>query len=751
MDEIRIVRDERWADGDKASLDPGLRVALSLIELGDPSLIFQRTGIGLQGVPREVPPAQGAEDGSGRESGTLFLPLHIEVNERPTGPLLDELQSLLNLSIPRAYLAEAERNASVRSLTAQLKLLVRGPVIEWEALRQSLVKIVDHPAIRRVSLAMPLAPCDTRLGGETLRDFGMPPQRKVTIHGNEYIADGSGTVIGIIDDGCSYAHWNFLRDGPASRMLYIWDQGRTSSAKDWKALPDFPYGRELTNLSATGDPPIDAALRKFTDASGVIDEDAVYDEIDLRPYDTIDFRPFNAATHGTHVMDIAAGNGRSLFGREGVAPAADLIFVQLPRELVRMGGPALTRCIQDGAQYIFNRTKSLETARGKPVPTVVNISFGNYLGPHDGSLLVEAAFETMLAVPDRAIVIAAGNGFAARCHAQGTVVARRPVSLHWLVEPFDESMNSMEIWYTGASDVEFYLTPPGATARLGPVTAGAPRYNIIDANGERIGYIDHVGALPGNGDNLITIALHPTWDGNIPLAPVVATNAAKAARCPSGTWLIELEKRMPTKSAPFHAWIERDETFRGDPVRRRQSCFADDEASPRCTVTGFATGVHTIAVGGYHTATGEMAEYSACGPTRPSSAHPRRRRKPEICAPAAFDARGRGVRSASTRFSLDSRMGGTSASAPHVAGLAALVLQLNRDVNQANKRVAPLPIAVLRRLLSEGAVAAARPLHPNRHQADDSHQPIKQRLRSIWKYLVGHGAAHAGETVRRIK
>jgi subtilisin family serine protease len=744
--ELTLAHD-KWMDSGKTPLDPSLRVALALIEQGDPVLVFERTGIVLPGGPAQQPT-------------DVFLPLHIEVTERPTKPLLDALQSEpFNLTVPTGWLAEAGRNPSLRSLTAQMKLrVVRKPMIDVDALRTSLVAVINHPKISRVVLATPMEPCDAGTFGETLGDFGMPAHRKVTIGGHDYTADGNGVVIGIIDDGCCFANWNFLRNGPASRIAYIWDQGRTTESPIWKKPPDQLYGCELVNTTAVAVPPLDAALKNHT-ANGVIDEDAVYDEIDFPPYSTVENRPFIASTHGTHVMDIAAGNGRALFSREGVAPAADIIFVQLPRSRVFEGGPALSQCIADGAAYVFERAKQLEAALGKPVPAVVNVSYGNYIGPHDGSSLMETTFDYLLAVPDRAIVVSAGNGFAAHCHAKGKVTASTPASLHWLVESFNESMSLVEIWYTGPSDIDFYLTPPGATQPLGPVKAGNPRYNIVDANGNNVGYVDHVGPEPGSGDNLIAITLNATWDGTIPPAPVTPLNTPKAASAPSGTWVLALKKPAPllgvtaSKPARFHAWIERNESLPGDPVRRRQSRFADDEAHPKFTVTGYATGVNTIAVGAYKAATAEMAEYSACGPTRPSTKRPQRRTKPEICAPAAGDARGRGVRSASTRFALDTRMGGTSASAPHVAGLAALVLQLNRDVNQAKLPpvVQPLPIAGLRKLLVDGALAGSHRLRPNAHQWADEHQPYKQRFQAIWKYLKGNGAVNAGETMKRIK
>ena len=561
--------------------------------------------------------------------------------------------------------------------------------------------------------------------------------------------DGAGVVIGIIDDGCCLAQWNFLRDGPASRIVAIWDQGRQAPGGAWQKVQDFGYGCELLNVASGANPaPLDAALKKHTNAAGVVDEDAVYDEIDFRPYATLEGRPFNPSTHGTHVMDVAAGNDRSLFGKLGVAPAADLIFVQLPPELIAAGGAVLTKLVREGAQYIFDRAAKRAAELAVPIPTVVNISYGNYAGPHDGSSLTETGFDQLLSVPDRAIVISVGNGFAAQCHAKGRVTKSEPARLEWRIPSCDESMNIMEVWYTGPADLGLYVTPPGGT-RQGPVTAGKMRFNLVTPQGKAVGYVDHVANTPGNGDQQIVITLNATSDGTTPLAPPRPGNASLADTAPPGTWLVELEKPKHARVNVYHAWIERDEARRRESVRRVQSVFSDDQAEPRFTVTGIATGRRTIAVGAYNTATHEMAEYSACGPTRPSSKQPIARQKPELCAPSAADARGRGVLSATSRFALSTRMGGTSVSAPHVAGLAALALQLNRDLGNP-----PLAVADLRTVLLEGALAGAQlpgayRLRPNLHQAVDTRQPVKQRLSYVWNRLVGAGRANAWETLKR--
>src|SRR5262249_52028061 len=153
---------------------------------------------------------------------------------------------------------------------------------------------------------------------------------------------------------------------------------------------------------------------------------------------------------GTHTMGIAAGNGTSAMGFEGVAPASDIIFVQLPPSSIAIGMSALSQKIQDGVAYIFNRAATLGNPPGKRA--VINISYGGYTGPHDGTAWLESGVDDWLTSVNRAVVVSAGNGFEADCHAHDRVAhGAKSKLLHWLVHPFDPTSNVMEIWYNGST------------------------------------------------------------------------------------------------------------------------------------------------------------------------------------------------------------------------------------------------------------------------------------------------------------
>jgi len=308
--------------------------------------------------------------------------------------------------------------------------------------------------------------------------------------------------------------------------------------------------------------------------------------------------------------------------------------------------------------------------------------------------------------------------------------------------PFDAD----EIWYNGNTTLELNLTPPDGAATLGPVALHA-RYDITRPSDQKvIGTIDHTPSL-GNNDHRIVIILSSTVENAVAINAAPGTQAGiplpPSAPAPSGIWKIDLTN-TGTKRAEFHAWIERDATGGRGSARRQQSHFLAVKANPSCTLGGLATGVHTIAVGGYNAATHEICRYSACGPTRAIGAnHKTIREKPEVCAPAESDPPGRGTLSASSERAQPTRMNGTSASAPHVAGLVALMYQYIRDAGRPT-----LTADEIKDRIMQGA-QSSQPLKYNRHQQANDARPHKQQNMRL-KDLTGSGKLNIKETLKRL-
>jgi subtilisin family serine protease len=712
--EFALVPDKSWDELgiEPHRIDPGLRMVAALIDRGDAQQLFRRTGMRM--TPERVVEIPR-------------VPLFVELESGERKEILASLAGIAReqgypLEIPAAYLDERARLAAVTSVFTWLRRGEEKPGAAGVAFRQGIATLLGMKGVKSISLPNPLQP----MLEDSLRDIGLPADRTV----NGRLLTGEGVIVGVIDDGCALAHPNFLVPGTRqSRVLFLWDQGAAAPQGRWTSPGNFP-GRELTKAR------IDEVLAGHV-ADGRIDEDAVYEELGYE---------VGIASHGTHVLDIAAGNGASLIGSAGVASKADIIFVQLPRDLVEQGGPVLESHVLDGVEYIFDRAAKA----GKQA--VVNISFGGYSGPHDGTSVVASSIDALLQFgAGRAVVVSAGNGFEADCHMQGTVPApgarghgqgQAPqAQLAWLLSPEDPTANQLEIWYGGAASLDVLLQPPGAGEPLPPVAVGERRTIVRVADNKEVGSIDN--APHPNGSHVIRIELNATEGESLAATSGAAQPAmppSLEAPVPSGAWTITLANRGGAP-CPFHAWIARDDLRTRSGRRRQQSRFPQGDADPWSTVADLACGHLSICVGAHNAATGEMCAYSACGPTRDGRA------KPDLTAPAEGTAAGGGVLCASSRRSQPSRFNGTSAAAPHVAGLVALLMQDRQALGAP-----PLGAGEIRDKLMAGAAAELvsapeRKAGANRRQEADPRRPSGKRQSHRFAEVIGSGKANVPKSM----
>lgn len=415
--------------------------------------------------------------------------------------------------------------------------------------------------------------------------------------------NGTGVIVGVVDYGCDFVHDNFRNPDGTTRILYLWDQGRGEPTSISPA--GFLYGREWSAKE------INAALKSGD------------------PYQALAYQPYDAA-HGTHVMDIAAGNGRAT-GNPGVAPQADLIFVQVSSDdFLDEESFGNSRHLLEAVDYIFTKAKSI----GKSA--VVNISLGTNGGPHDGSTPVEQGLDHLLESPGRSVVISASNSWGARIHAGGKIGPGQKRTLKWDILANDPTNNELELWYNGTAKLDITLIDPSGKT-LGPFPLGTT--TKIKVQGEEAGTVFHRQKDPNNGDNQIDILLSP--------------------QLPTGRWSVTLSVASAS-AVDFHAWIERDDYKTG-----WQSSFSQQDDDRTHTVGSISCGKHTLVVGSYDaTVPGrDISPFSSEGPTRDG------RQKPEVSAP------GHGIVAARSLSQGTIRMSGTSMASPHIAGLVALLMQ----------------------------------------------------------------------------
>lgn len=309
--------------------------------------------------------------------------------------LLDVAKQGNNNSIPQGYVYK-KRNDGKICVSAIIKIMNNEAV----KVQESLDKLNATVGTKAGSIWTVQIPLENVASFTTIRgisyiqlDEPVIPQldvaRKTTrvdsVHDGISLPmgySGKGVLVGIMDFGFDYNHPTMYdTSGNKYRIIKAWEMNGTGTAP-----AGFSYGNEISDTLALKAKGTDNAVQ----------------------------------THGTGVAGLAAGSGYGSpsAGRfRGMAYESEMIFVGVRRDSI--GNQWLTGGFSDfidGVSYMMKYAKSV----GKPI--VVNISWGSHSGPHDGSSLVNQAFDT-LSSKGKIIVMSGGNDGSTNIHLNKSFTA----------------------------------------------------------------------------------------------------------------------------------------------------------------------------------------------------------------------------------------------------------------------------------------------------------------------------------------
>ena len=458
--------------------------------------------------------------------------------------------------------------------------------------------------------------------------LGLGAVRRPNLDNGTFVGQtGAGVVVGIVDTGIDWQHPDFKDALGGTRIEWYWDQ----LAYGARPPAGFPYGVEFSAHS-----------------------------IDLGNAGGID-----PVGHGTHVLGIAAGNGRGSFSPHlgipyaGIAPDATLLVV---RTNFTEAGVVL------GCRYVFERAERLE------MPAVINLSLGNHFGPHRGTTPFETALAHMVA-PGHLIVAAAGNDGDRAMHAEARLGDGQPHTVSFRFPGYEKGYYpflAVEGWFPKSDRYRFTLRNP-----LGDVV-GTLEFGDLEAE-----FKDLKGLVRG----------WYTEDLGMGTVYLEITDNAQSIRLATGTWHLDIEPLTTHPDSEMDFWIANWAGFLPDEEPGFTSDRDDEE-----TLLSPSTAFDVIAVGAMATRDcwqdaaaeevcyasppplEEVAYFSSRGPTSDG------RQKPEILAPGfgVISARSAGIApeyatpEELNRLSVPSGLyyvsQGTSMAAPHATGTVALLL-----------------------------------------------------------------------------
>jgi hypothetical protein len=522
--------------------------------------------------------------------------------------------------------------------TAFASLLIEASVVfEW--LQKFEEKGIAFEIGAPFSSAAAMYPAAMITGDSTEVQPDQPPQVRVKSKAKK--------LIGIIDYGCAFANEKFCKlvDGKKStRVLAIWDQHQRgpgpSDAKNgyttlsWEMTTDYGYGVQALREWPNGSSKI--GLNEFMHQ---FDSGTFFDDALCYQYANYPALELREATHGTYIMDFAAGIPSPLKGLTDELACdwasdsdtdikdADIVFVQLPRNFQGEQVSGILRTyVLDAIMYILR-------AAGPDPDVVINLSYGGFAGPHDGSSLIEQAIDEQVDLrvaqhggKKTEIVVCSGNSASSNMHTFRKVEPQNQqgeqASVELSVIPDNPSLQFVEMWVDGANSTtgaqlsaSLSIKLPDGSDPLSGINVQIGLGNTFPLKNSKGVVIGRI-CLPkpssglGGGGYRVLIGLNPTV-----LCAGGALSSSEAL-APIGIWQIQLTNRCDLVLS-WGAWCERHDPIFGSGYGPRQIKFVEGTSLLATTSNLASTGGKRIIVGGSILRSPEyLAEYTGRGPYR---------------------------------------------------------------------------------------------------------------------------------------
>ena len=384
------------------------------------------------------------------------------------------------------------------------------------------------------------------------------------------MAEGQGVIVAIPDSGIALDNSIFRQADGSLRVIGLWDQ---TIPYDSNSYPNkYNLGR-------------------------------IYNKEELTQAITMGMRPgYDSTGHGTAVAGIIAEQ----------SPEAELLIIKLSggnRE-----GFAKTTSIMFAVDYIV----TVSTQKG--MPFIINLSYGNNNGGHDGRALLEEYLNSVAESFLTSIIVATGNEGLSAHHKKLKLNSVQNAS--FFVGP-GENRLSLFIWLSFFDECKItIISPSGESHTI------LPGFDLVVLDRVPLAILD-TGPSPLNINREIRLL----WPD-------------KSA--PAGLWTIEFAP-IKIKLGDVNLWLPISDRLRGD------TRFTDP--TEEITLTIPSTASRVISVGAFNQARNSLAPFSGQGYTVDN------RIKPDVVAP--------GVNVPTLSQTGRSLSTGTSFAAPLVSAIAA--------------------------------------------------------------------------------